>query len=357
MADINDWRKKIDSLDAKIIGLLGQRAGCAAEIGKIKSQSGKPVFDPQREAEVVERLKKLNKRLPEKSVEAIYREVFSAARAIEKPTAVSFLGPEGTFSHEAAIEVFGSSCEFRPHSGFEGVVSDVEKGLADFGVLPIENSIEGPINVNLDLLRDSPLGIFAEKTIVAHQNLASKHKGLKKIDVLYSHPQPLGQCRQFILRELPGVEIFETTSTSGAAQLVANNPDSAYAAICSLSAARRYGLNVLKERIEDFPDNNNTRFIVLSAQTAKRTGHDKTSIAVSIKNRPGELHRLLGLFGKAKINLTKIASRPIPRSRWGYLFYIDFEGHREDKKTAAVLKQAARMGESLKILGSYPREK
>ncbi len=354
MADINDWRKKIDLLDGRIISLLCERTECAAEIGKIKSKSGKPVLDPTREAEVMARLRGLNRLLPEKSLEAIYREVFSAARAIEKPIAVSFLGPDGTFSHEAAIGIFGSSCEFRPQAGFEGVVNDVEKGLADFGVLPIENSIEGPVNANLDLLRDSPLSIFGEKTIAAHQNLVSKQKDLKKVERLYSHPQPLGQCRKFILRELPGVEIIETSSTSAAAQKASK--DSASVAISSLTAARNYKLNVLKKRIEDFADNN-TRFIILSGQTLKRTGKDKTSIAVTIKNRPGELYRLLGVFNKARINLTKIVSRPIPRSKWGYIFYIDFEGHREDKKVAGVLKQVARMGESLKILGSYPREK
>lgn len=353
MADITDWRKQIDALDGRIIKLLGQRAECAIEIGKLKSRSGAPVFDPKREAEVIARLRSLNKTLPQKSLEAIYREIFSAARAIEKPITVAYLGPAGTFSNEAALEIFGASSVFTPCPGWEAVFKEVERGEADYGVLPIENSIEGSVNLSLDLLRDSPLNVCGEKTITAHQNLVSKTKGLKNIKRLYSHPQPLSQCRHYLALKLPGVEIVETFSTAAAAEKAAKDKTSA--AICSLTAARNFRLNVLDKNIEDYA-NNQTRFMVLANRTVPRTGRDKTSIAVTIKNRPGSLYRLLGLFDKAGINLTKIVSRPIPRSNWGYLFYMDLEGHIQDNKVALALKAVDRMGESLKILGSYPRE-
>jgi chorismate mutase/prephenate dehydratase len=352
-ADIGDWRNKIDGLDAQILSLLGERAKYALEIGKIKSHGGISVLDPKREAEIISRLKSLNSVLPEKSLEAIYREIFSAARAIEKNITVAFLGPAGTFSNEAAIQYFGSSCDLNPCPGFEAVFNEVDKGLADYGVLPIENSIEGSVHLSLDLLRDSRLNIFAEKTISAHQYLVSKLDNKKSAKRLYSHIQPLGQCKKFLTANLPGIEIHETFSTAAAAEKAANDLDSV--AICSLTAARLNSLTVLHERIEDFP--NFTRFMVLSKQTMAPTGKDKTSIAVTLKNKPGELYRLLGVFYKGKINLTKIYSRPIPGSNWGYLFYIDFEGHKDDKKTSAVLKAVAKIGESLKILGSYPREK
>lgn len=350
--NIGDWRKRIDRIDSRIIKLLDQRTQCAVEIGRIKAATGAPVYDPKREAEVVERLTALARVIPKKSLEAVYREIFSAARAVEKPLCVAFLGPLGTFSHEAAIALFGASNDFKPLPGFAPIVKAVEGEECDFGVLPIESSVEGPVNANLDLLKDSSLTIFGEKTITAHQNLLSKAKDIKSIKRLYSHVQPLGQCRGYIQRVLPGVEIYETSSTAAAAAKAAREKNAA--AIGSLAAARIYKLNVLDKNIEDGASGK-TRFVVISRTAPKRTGKDKTSIAVSIKNRPGELFRLLALFNKAKINLTQIASRPLKAGAWGYLFFIDLDGHREDAAVEKTLKQVARMGDFLKILGSYPK--
>lgn len=353
--NIGDWRKRIDRLDSQVIKLLDRRMTCAVEIGKIKAATGAPVFDPKREAEVVERLAALARVIPKKSLDAIYREIFSAARAVEKPFSIAFLGPLGTFSHEAAIALFGTSNEFKPLPGFAPIVKAVETEECDFGVLPIENSVEGPVNANLDLLKDSPLTIFGEKTIAAHQNLLSKARNIKSIKHLLSHPQPLGQCRDYIQRMLPGVRIQEVSSTALAAMTVAApGIKEDYAAIGSLAAARIYKLNVLDKNIEDGAAGK-TRFIVISRSAPKRTGKDKTSIAVSIKNRPGELFRLLALFNKAKINLTQIASRPLKAGAWGYLFFIDLDGHREDPAVEKTLKQVAKMSDLLKILGSYPK--
>jgi len=351
--ELRDLRKKIDRLDREIIELLNSRSEIGNKIWQIKSKTGKPVYDPNREANIIKKLKKLNKRLPVKSIEAIFKEVFSATRAAEKPIAVSYLGPEGTFTHEAALKIFGAASDYQPQNGFEAVFEDVEKSTADFGVLPIENSIEGSVNLTLDLLAESPLGIFGETSVAAHHNLVSKAKSLKSIKRLYSHPQPLGQCRRFLSRTLPNVSVVGSFSTAAAAEKASKDKTSA--AISSLMAAKRYGLNVLKARVEDFP-NNVTRFIVLSDRPAERSGNDKTSIIVTIKNKAGELYKLLGLFDKKRINLTRIVSRPMPRSRWGYLFYVDFEGHREDKKVVEVLKLIARRTDQLKLLGSYPKE-
>lgn len=353
MPDLRDLRKKIDRLDREIMELLNSRSDLAKNIWKVKSKSGKPVYDPNREAAILKKLKKLNKNLPEKSLEAIFKEVFSATRAAEKPVSVAYLGPAGTFTHEASLKLFGVSSRYLPQNGFEAVFKEVEKSMADYGVLPIENSIEGSVNLTLDLLAESPLTIFGETSIVAHHNLVSKAKNIKSIKKLYSHPQALSQCRRFLARTLPAVPVAGSFSTAAAAEKASKDKNSA--ALASMMAAKQYGLNVLKARIEDFP-NNITRFVILSYRPAERSGNDKTSIIVTIKNRPGELYRLLGLFNKKRINLTKIVSRPLPRSTWGYLFYIDFEGHRDDKKVVEALKQIARRTDQLKVLGSYPKQ-
>lgn len=351
MPDLRNLRNKIDRLDREIVELLNERSELGTKIWKVKSRSGKQVYDPKREAEIIKKLKKLNKNLPSESIEAIFKEVFSATRAAEKPLKVSYLGPAGTFTHEAALKIFGAASDYRPQNGFETVFNDVEKATADYGVLPIENSIEGSVNLTLDLLAETSLSIFGETSVSAHHNLVSKAKSIKSIKRLYSHPQPLGQCRRFLARTLPNVSVVGTFSTAAAAEKASKDKTSG--ALSSLTAAKLYGLNVLKSRVEDFP-NNITRFIVLSDQLAARSGNDKTSIIVTIKNKTGALYKLLSLFDKKRINLTKIVSRPIPRSKWGYLFYVDFEGHREDKKVMELLKMIARSTEQLKLLGSYP---
>ncbi|GMT42025.1 MAG: P-protein [bacterium] len=354
MPDLKGIRDKIDRLDIRILELLDSRVELAAAIWKIKSKKGRPVLDPNREAAIIAKLKKLDKRLPDKSVESIFKEIFSAIRATQKKISVAYLGPAGTFTHEAALKIFGAASDYIPLKGWEPVSKEVETGRADYGVLPIENSIEGSVNLTLDLLQESPLNIFGETSLPIHHNLVSRAGSIKSIKKLYSHPQPLSQCRKFLLQALPNVKVEETFSTAAAAEKAAKHGKGS-AALSSLVAAHNYELNVLKRSVEDFP-NNVTRFVVLSYQLAERTGSDRTSIAVTTSNRPGTLYKLLGFFNERKINLTKIVSRPIPRATWGYLFYIDFEGHRDDKKVSDILKQIARRTDNLKVLGSYPKE-
>ena len=356
LKDIKDLRKEIDELDKSVVELLNKRAGLAVEIGNVKSKSGKEVYDPKREAEVIEKLKKANSLLPEKALLSIFREVISASRSLEKRDVIAYLGPEGTFTHEAAISIFGSSVDFVPVPDFESVFNEVEKGNADYGVIPVENSIEGSVNLSLDLLAASSLYICGEKTIPANQNLLSNCKKISEIKKLYSHTQPLGQCRKFLSKNLPGVEIKEAASTAAAAKLASKGKNSA--ALASLTAGEIYGLRTLKKSVQDFA-NNMTRFVVLSKRPAPNPDGSvkaKTSLAITLKNKPGELFSLLGHFEGKKINLTKIVSRPIPDSNWGYLFYIDFEGHRDDRAIAGVLDKLMAMSQSLKVLGSYPME-
>ncbi len=353
MKDISTYREKIDRLDRQIVELLNKRVEIASDIWRVKEKAGNNVFDPIREKSILAKLKKVNKNIPEKSLENIFREIISAIRNTEKKLSVAYLGPEGTFAQEAAIKVFGRSCGYIPAPGFEAVFREVEKGLADFGVLPIENSVEGSVSPSLNFIKDSPLNIYGEKTLQIHHNLVSKLTKVSAIKKLYSHPQPLGQCRKFLERNLPSIPVIETFSTAAAAEKAAKTKNSA--ALSSLTAAKNYGLNVLKRRVEDYP-NNFTRFIILSYQKAKRSGKDKTSIVATLKNRPGELYKLLGIFKAKNLNLTKIVSRPMPHATWAYLFYIDFEGHRDDKKVDTALKMIARQTEMMKVLGSYPKE-
>ncbi len=355
MKKIDQCRGKIDDIDRKIVELLNKRAREAIDIGKLKSKSGKAVYDPTREEAILEKLRKVNKLLPDSSLKAIFTEIISASRSLESRPVISYLGPEGTFTHEAALSQFGASCDYSPASGWEAVFENVEKGLANFGVLPIENSIEGSVNLSLDLLSESSLHICAEKTIAANQNLLSNAGKISSIKKIYSHPQPLAQCRRYLAKNLHGVKVVETSSTAEAAKMAGKSKTTA--AIAGLSAARIYSLNVLAQNVQDF-SNNMTRFMVLSKSDAKRSPkvRYKTSTAITLNNKPGTLHSLLSIFHKRKINLTKIASRPIPRSAWSYLFYIDFEGHRKDKKVESALEEAKKNSEGLRVFGSYPIE-
>jgi len=352
---LNGYRNEIDTVDKKIVELLNERAELATKIGNLKSKSGREVYDPAREKEVLKKLGIFNKLLPEKSLRAIYTEIISASRSLEEKTIVAYLGPAGTFAHEVALLFFGSSCNFIPARGFGSVFNEVEKDNASFGVLPIENSIEGSVNLSLDLLAESSLRICAEKSIPANHNLLSRERDISRIKTLYSHIQPLGQCRKFINSKLSGVKIIETYSTSASAEKASKTKNSA--AIASLTAAKIYGLNILKKRVQDYPKNI-TRFIVLAKNDAERVASRKykTSISVTVANKAGALHKLLGLFEKKKINLTKIVSRPSSGAGWGYLFYIDFEGHRDDKKADSVLQDIEATSKNLKIFGSYPAE-
>jgi len=349
--DLSQLRKKIDALDAKIIELLNDRASITSTIGQEKIKNNKPIYAPEREQDVLRRVKNLNKGpIKNEGVEAIYREVMSAALALEKPLRIAYMGPEATFSHLASLKKFGSSVTHVPCDNVAEVFTKVESADCDYGVVPIENSIEGVVTHTMDLLVDSDLKICSQLLLNVTHHLMSKGS-LLQIKEVYSHPQILGQCRQWLMKNLPKAHLIPTVSSTKAAQMVAGKKNAA--CIASQIAAPLYGLSILKSNIQD-STHNITRFLVISNADVPPTGHDRTSLVFSIKDKVGALHAMLTPFMKNKINLTKIESRPSKKKAWDYYFFVDCEGHQKDPGVARALVQLEGMCKFLKILGSYP---
>ncbi len=349
--DIQDLRKKIDALDSKIVELLNQRAQITLGIGQQKIKSKSSIYAPAREKQVLDRIKALSKGpLNKEALEAIYREIMSASLALEKPLRIAYLGPEATFSHLAAIKRFGSSVEHVSCENVSEIFSKVEHGDCDYGVVPIENSIEGVVTHTIDLLVDSELKICSQILLDVSHNLMSKG-ALTSIKKIYSHPQVFGQCRQWLLKNMPGVALIAVDSTTKAAQIASKEKNAA--CIASEIAASLYGLNILKKNIQDSA-HNITRFLVLSNTDTPATGKDRTSLVFSIKDKVGALHAMLTPFSKNKINLTKIESRPSKKKAWDYYFFIDLEGHQASPHVKRALSQLEGMCKFMKILGSYP---
>ncbi len=321
------------------------------KIGKVKRSTNRPVFDPAREARLLARVKSMSKGpLPPEAIEAIYREIISASLALQKPLTIAYLGPEASFTHEAARKRFGSSAEYLPCLNISDVFSAVEKKQADYGVVPVENSIEGAVTYTLDMLIDTDLKIYSQVMLeISHNLLANCRK--EEIRVIYSHPIVFGQCRMWLEANMPGVQLREVPSTTFAVQMAKKEP---YAgAIASLLASKTYGLKVLARGIEDF-SHNVTRFLVIGEEIAEPTGKDKTSIVFSVKDEVGALHHMLLPFKKYGINLTKIESRPSKRKAWDYYFFVDLEGHIREERVRKALEAVEKRSKFLKILGSYP---
>lgn len=349
---LENLRHKIDLTDEEILKLLNKRANLIQSIAKIKKEKKLPIYAPDRERDVYEKLKTLNKGpLSDKSLKAIYREIMSSALSLEKPIDVAYLGPELTFTHLAAMEKFGSSVEYTPCKSITDVFSEVEKSRCDYGVVPIENSTEGAVNHTLDMFIDSELQICAEVYLEISLNLLGYTKNLKNIKEVYSNPQVFGQCRVWLENNMPGAILKDTSSTAEAALIVSKKKTAA--CISSLLAKDKYGLKLLAKSIED-TSHNITRFLVIASERAIPTGRDKTSIMFSIKDRVGALHDILVPFKKDGINLMKIESRPSKLRAWKYYFFVDLEGHIEDKKVQKTLKNLEKDCIYLKILGSYP---
>ena len=349
--DLSHLRKKIDALDAKIIGLLNDRAAITLSIGQEKIKNKKPIYAPDREQDVLKRIKGLNGGpIKNEAVEAIYREIMSASLNLEKPLRIAYMGPEATFSHLASLKKFGSSVGHVACDNVAEVFHRVESGDCDYGVVPIENSIEGVVTHTMDLLVESDLKICSQVLLDVTHQLMSKGS-LSQIKEVYSHPQVLGQCRQWLMKNCPKAHLMPVVSTTKAAQMVANKKNAA--CIASQVAASLYGLNILKKNIQD-STHNITRFLVISTMDVPPTGHDRTSLVFSIKDKVGALHAMLTPFMKHKINLTKIESRPSKKKAWDYYFFVDCEGHLSDPRVARALQQLEGMCKFLKILGSYP---
>ena len=349
-------RKKIDSLDKKILDALNERAEASREIGKLKAKGGQGIYAPHREKEILLRLKELNRGLlTSDAIDAIYREIMSFSISLEKKVKIAYFGPPVTYTHQAAQKKFGSSVEYAPCGTISEVFSEVDRERCDYGVVPVENSTEGAVNHTLDMFIESDLKIYAEVFLPIHHYLMSSGVPLKEITQVYSNPLVFGQCRLWLESNLRDAQQVSSTSTAEAAQIVANDNNRAgIACIASKIAAEAYGLKVLASSIEDNP-NNTTRFIVISRNEAKPTRSDKTSILFEIKDKAGALHDILVPFKKARINLTKIESRPSKKKVWSYYFFVDFEGHHEEPRIQKALAELKKHCTLFKVMGSYPK--
>ncbi len=348
---LDDIRKKIDDLDSKLLELLNNRADLVHEVGEIKKKGGIEIYAPEREESLLKGLiEKSEGRLSEASIRAIYREIMSAALSLEQDLKIAYLGPQGTWTHQAAISKFGHSVKYSPQESLAGVFDCVARKKADYGVVPIENSTEGAVNHTLDMFADSPLRICAQILLPIENALMAKISR-DKITKLYSHPQVFGQCRNWIQKNFPGADLVEVSSTTRAAELV--NEQAGAAALGGRLAAELNGLEILDENIQD-KATNTTRFLVLSHKMCPPTGNDRTSVMFSLRDKPGSLFDALKPFNEFHINMSKIESRPSKQRNWEYFFFVDIAGHCEDFKLSEALQNLEEHCNFIKVLGSYP---
>jgi len=344
-------RDAIDAIDANILKLLNERAAHAHTIGEIKG--GGVVYRPEREAQVLRRIKELNPGpLSGESVARLFREVMSECLALERPLSIAYLGPEGSFTQQAAIKQFGHAARVVACVSIDEIFRLVESRQLDYAVVPVENSTEGAVGRTLDLLVNTPLKICGEVVLRIHHHLQRKVASFDGVRRVYSHAQSLAQCHEWLNKNLSAdVERVSVSSNSEAARLASE--DDTVAAIAGQSACERYNLIKLAENIEDEP-NNTTRFLVLGLQDVAVSGQDKTSIVVSAPNRPGAVHSLLAPFAENGVSMTKFESRPSRAGLWDYVFFIDLDGHRTDAAVANALEGLAARAAYVKVLGSYP---
>ncbi len=351
MTSLNECRQKIDVLDSDIVRLLNERIRTAMEIGRLKQESNAPVYVPAREMQVFEKVMKLNQGpMSDAHVRAIYREIMSAAISQELESSIAFLGPITTYTHQAALSKFGQSLRYLPCETIEQVFEEVEKNNAQYGVVPIENSIEGGVTPTQDRLVRTPLKITAEIYLPIHHCLIVQ-PGVKQPTKIYSNPQALGQCRSWCLANFPQAELLPTRSTAGATERVQQDPQAA--AIASRLAAEHFQLEVLAENIQDIAGNS-TRFLVLGREFGPPSGKDKTSVFFGVRHKAGALFTSLQPLHNAGLNLTKIESRPSKQRAWEYTFFVDLEGHVDEPKVKAALDEVADHCLEFTILGSYP---
>jgi chorismate mutase/prephenate dehydratase len=348
---LNELRKNIDEIDNKVLKLLNERMKFVEAIGKFKQTTGTSIYRPEREKEILDRLKSLNSgKLNAKAIDAIFLEVFAVSRNLEMPEKIVFLGPEGSYTHQVAESRFGAMGNYIALNSVEAVFRVLENKEAKYGVVPIENNTEGAVGITLDCLGKFNSLIVAEIYMDIHHSFATKCENLKDIKKIYSHPQGYNQCRKFLEEHmLMDVEFIPTKSTAASAKMAASEPNSA--SICSHIAAKLYNVPIMFEKIEDNLANR-TRFLILSDFKNRPALQNKTSILARTQNRPGGLVRFLQTFEDEKVNITKIESRPVKESGFQAVFYLDFEGHIDDENVKRVL--AANEGiNDIKWLGSY----
>jgi chorismate mutase/prephenate dehydratase len=351
-AQLDSLRARIDEIDAQLVDLMNRRAQVVVQIGRLKQQHDTPVYAPDREKTVLEKVRSLNHGpLPHHSLEAVYRELMSGSFALEKPLRIGFLGPAGSFSHAAAAAKFGSSVEYVPLADIQSVFDEVVRGHTDLGLVPVQNSIVGGVVDTLDAFVASRATICAELNVAIHHNVLSRG-GWEDVRRIYSKPEVFAQCRRWLTATAPQRELQPVASSSKAAELAASERGTA--AIASKLAGELYGLHALFEHVED-DASNVTRFFVLGREPARRSGDDKTAIMFITGHKPGALAEVLDVFRDNGINLTDIEKRPSRRANWEYCFFIDAAGHLDDATMKKAIDEAKQHCLQLTVLGSYPR--
>ena len=349
---LEELRKKIDSIDERLVELINDRAQVVVEVGKCKQADSAPIYVPHREKAVLDKIADLNKGpLPDKTMYAIWRELMSGSFALERPLLIGYLGPKGSFSHNAAILKFGQSVDYEALTDIRGIFEEVSKGHCDFGIVPIENSAGGGIRESLDAFVETNVMICAEANMAIHHNLMA-NCAMSEIRCIYSQQEVFAQCRNWLAATFKGTEIVSAASSSKAAQMATSELGSA--AIASTIAAEIYGLNILCLNIEDV-SNNVTRFLIISKEDSKPSGDDKTVVLFSTAHKTGALVDVLNVFQEYGINMTNIGSRPNKKREWEYYFFVDFLGHREDESVKKALAEAKQHCLQLSVLGSFPR--
>ncbi len=346
-------RREIDAVDARIVELISRRAGFAAEVGEVKKLTGAPVYRPEREAQIFAKLRATNPGpLPDASLQAVYREIISACRALERRMQVAYLGPPGTFSEQALFAHFGSGVDAHPCHSFDEVFRSTEARATDFGVVPVENSTEGPVNRSLDLLLHTPLRICGEVSLPIRHSLLTASGAMEGVQRVCAHPQALAQCMQWLDHHHPELERVPVASNAEGARLAAQEPGTA--AIAGDAAAARYELGVVAAGIQDDPSNR-TRFLIIGHYDCGPSGNDQTSLILSVPDRAGAVHALIEPLARHGVSMKRFESRPARQGQWEYYFYLDLLGHCDDPPVAAALAEIRRHAAFFKMLGSYPR--
>lgn len=347
-------RDEIDTLDKELVGILNRRAGLSLEVGKIKADSRDIIFKPFREKEVMDKLINASTgQLPEEHLRAIYREVFSSSRALQRPQKVAYLGPEGTFSYLAGVEFLGQSVDYLPMPDINGVFRSVAGREVELGVIPLENSLQGTVGQSLDDFLQYEVFIQSELFCRISHSLLGRVKNLSEVTKVYSHPQPLAQCAAWLRSNLPNASIIPTESTAAAGKRVAEGDDPTCVAIAHKALGAKLGLNVLASAIEDLPDNW-TRFVVIGPTPAVQEATDKTSMLFTLPDKPGALADVLNVLAQEGINMKKLESRPLRGEKWKYVFFVDVECDMKEKKYQDSLDRLAEACHQLRMLGSYP---
>lgn len=346
-------RDQIDEIDDEILDLLKQRITCALEIGKLKDETKRAKWDPFRERQIYERLIADNKDVfPQKALRSIFHEIITTCRLSQKNIVVAYLGPEATFTHQAGVRYFGHSADYKALESIDEVFAEVEKGRTAYGIVPVENSIEGAVFSTLDSFMKYRVQICGEIRMEITHNLVSKSGNLEDIQTVASHSQALAQCREWLRKNLPSVPTLPVFSTGAAAQMAANNPN--IGAIASSLAIKTHELQIAVKGIEDYRGNT-TRFLVIGKKSPEYSGADRTSLLIGTRDRPGALNEILTVLSQKQINLAKIESRPIKGKHWQYLFFLDMMGHIEENQIQEGCEEIKKLCSYFEWLGSYPR--